>query len=61
MTDDVNERIVARVRHCKPMSAKPQDVDVFVPKSVYLGQLVSEYTSHVKFLDADIGKLMIRI
>ena len=36
MTDDVNERIVARVRHCKPMSTKPQDVDVFVPKSIYL-------------------------
>ena len=32
MTDDVNERIVARVRHCKPMSTKPQDIDVFVPK-----------------------------
>ena len=32
MTDDVNERIVARIRHCKPMSTKPQDVDVFVPK-----------------------------
>ena len=32
VTDDVNERIVARVRHCKPMSTKPQDVDVFVPK-----------------------------
>ena len=36
MTDDVNERIVARVRHCKPMSTKPQDVDVFVPKKCIL-------------------------
>lgn len=32
MTDDVDERIVARVRHCKPMSTKPQDIDVFVPE-----------------------------
>ena len=36
MTDDVNERIVARVRHCKPMRTKPQDVDVFVPKKCIL-------------------------
>ena len=36
MTDDVNKRIVARIRHCKPMSTKPQDVDVFVPKNILL-------------------------
>lgn len=29
MTNHINEWIVARVRHCQPVSTKPQDVDVF--------------------------------
>ena len=40
MTDDVNEWIVARVRHCKPMSTKPQDVDVFVPKKYIFVKII---------------------
>ena len=32
MADDVYERIVARIGHCQPMSAKPQDIDVLEAK-----------------------------
>ena len=32
MADEIDERVVAGVGHCQPVSAEPEDVDVFVPE-----------------------------
>ena len=32
MADEIDERVVAGVGHSQPVSAEPEDVDVFVPE-----------------------------
>ena len=50
MADEIDERVVAGVGHCQPVSAEPEDVDVFVPERKEKLTKVIKHGTSLKYL-----------